>query len=185
MTKVLDAEVATFAGRVGITRACSAFGVKPRSYRHRRQAREGRLLLRKRPASKPRTPHPSALQWPKRSGSWRSCVPSGSATDTPAQAHTTSLDEGTYLCSVRQIYRRRTTASYSSVVVVDTLAAAFTPFQNWKQMDRTSVGPGTSPNYQDPQGAFATTSIRFWTSSVGKWWVGQSQGVNQKPSPEN
>ena len=41
LNDMLDAHVEQFAGRVGVQRACNAFGVNPRTYRHRRQARQG------------------------------------------------------------------------------------------------------------------------------------------------
>lgn len=37
---MLDAKVAEFAGKVGVERACAAFGVNPRSHRYRRQRDE-------------------------------------------------------------------------------------------------------------------------------------------------
>ena len=102
---MLDVQVAACAGLVGVTRACTAFGVKPRSYRHRQQAREGRLLLRKRPASKPRAPHPSALSVAEKERVLEELCSKRFCDLSPAQVYTTLLDEGTYLCSVRQMYR--------------------------------------------------------------------------------
>lgn len=105
MTEVLDAEVTAFAGRVGVARACCAFGVKPRSYRHRRQRREGRLPLRTGAASTPRRPHPSALSAAEKARVLEALCCERFYDLSPAQVYTTLLDEGTYLCSVRQMYR--------------------------------------------------------------------------------
>ncbi|MDQ3397945.1 MAG: IS3 family transposase [Deinococcota bacterium] len=105
MTEALDAQVAAFAGRVGVTRACTAFGVKPRSYRYRRQLREGRLPPRKRPTVKQRAPHPSALSAAEKERILEELCSERFCDLSPAQVYTTLLDEGTYLCSVRQMYR--------------------------------------------------------------------------------
>jgi putative transposase len=105
VTEVLDAEVAAFAGRVGVARACCAFGVKPRSYRHRRQRREGRLPARKRAVSTPRRPHPAALSAAEKEQVLAALCSERFCDLSPAQVYTTLLDEGTYLCSIRQMYR--------------------------------------------------------------------------------
>ena len=105
MTEVLDAEVTTFAGLVGVTRACMAFGVKPRSYRYRRQVFEGRLPARKPSPLKRRTPHPSALTAAEKERVLEELCSERFCDLAPAQVYTTLLDEGTYLCSVRQMYR--------------------------------------------------------------------------------
>lgn len=105
MTEVLDAQVAAFAERVGVERACCAFGVKPRSYRHRRQRREGRLRVPKRAASKPHRPHPAALSAAEKEQVLAALCSERFYDLSPAQVYTTRLDEGTDLCSVRQMYR--------------------------------------------------------------------------------
>lgn len=51
----LNTRIEALAARVGLTRACRAFGVPPRSGRHRHQAAEGRLPVR--PSAEP-TPSP-------------------------------------------------------------------------------------------------------------------------------
>ncbi len=105
MIEALDAQVAAFAGRVGVAHACMAFGVKARSYRYRRQVHEGRLPLRKRSASKPRTPHPSTLTREEKLRVLQELCSERFCDLSPAQVYTTLLDEGTHLCSVRQMYR--------------------------------------------------------------------------------
>lgn len=105
MTRELDSHVATFASRIGVERACVAFGVTPRSFRHRRQAREGRVLSRSRVSKGRRQRHPAALSAEEK---WRILeeLCSDRFCDlAPAQVFNTLLDEGTYLCSVRQMYR--------------------------------------------------------------------------------
>jgi len=42
--KTLDAKITEFAPKVGVKRACQAFGVNERTYRHRRQRGEGSLM---------------------------------------------------------------------------------------------------------------------------------------------
>lgn len=63
MIETLDAEATSFAERIGITRACEAFGLKARSYRHRQQVkRDGRVERARDRAEKPvRRQHPAAL----------------------------------------------------------------------------------------------------------------------------
>lgn len=105
MTESLDEHVQRFADRLGMERSCHAFGVNPRTYRHRRQVREDRLPTREKLAAKPRAPHPAALTAAEK---WRIlfelCSPRFQ-NSAPAQVFNTLLDEGTYLCSVRQMYR--------------------------------------------------------------------------------
>jgi len=103
--KSLDDQVDVFAPKVGVARACAAFGVHPRSYRHRRQRDEGRLVLP--PPADPREPrpHPAAL-----SGDEKDLIVDTLCSErfcdlAPAQVYSTLLDEGVYLCSERQMYR--------------------------------------------------------------------------------
>lgn len=105
MTKMLDAQVATYAGRIGVTRACLAFGIKPRSYRYRRQVREGRLPPQKRLPARVRAPHPSSLSAAEKERILEELCSERFYDLSPAQVYTTLLDEGIYLCSVRQMYR--------------------------------------------------------------------------------
>jgi hypothetical protein len=58
---MLDEQVAVFARKVGVEAACRAFSVKARSWRHRRQRDEGRLVPRRRSEPTSRAPHPAAL----------------------------------------------------------------------------------------------------------------------------
>ncbi len=58
---MLDAQVEAFAPKVGVDRACAAFGVNERSHRHRRQRDEGRLVLPPPVVPGPRRPHPASL----------------------------------------------------------------------------------------------------------------------------
>ena len=57
---MLDAQVTVFAERVTVKRACRAFAVNERSYRHRRQRDQGALPVRSR-EPKVRGPHPASL----------------------------------------------------------------------------------------------------------------------------
>ena len=58
---MLDANVETFAARIGVARACAAFGVNARTHRHRRQATEGRQRPRRPREPAPRRAHPASL----------------------------------------------------------------------------------------------------------------------------
>lgn len=99
--------VEVWAPRVGVGRACRAFGVAERTYHHRRAAAEGRLAPRPSRA-KPAEEHESVP--------WR--IPDAEREEikdvlcsqrfgdlAPAQIYATLLDEGIYLCSERTMYR--------------------------------------------------------------------------------
>jgi len=99
--------IEAWAPRVGVARACGAFGVAERTYHHRKAATEGRVAPR--PS---RAKPPGELTLP----SWR--IPDTERQDikdvlcsdrfgdlAPAQIYATLLDEGTYLCSERTMYR--------------------------------------------------------------------------------
>ena len=102
---MLDANVETFAERVGVTRACAAFGVNPRTHRHRRQAAEGRQRPRPPRQPRPRRAHPAALSDEEKDGIIAELCSERFWDLAPAQVYTTLLDEGVYLCSERQMYR--------------------------------------------------------------------------------
>jgi putative transposase len=102
---MLDKKVEGFADRIGVERACTAFGVNPRTFRHRRQAREDRLPSRKPAAKGARSPHPAALTSEEKLRILDTLCSERFCDLSPAQVFNTLLDEGTYLCSVRQMYR--------------------------------------------------------------------------------
>ena len=105
MNELLDLQISQFAPRVGVARACEAFGVKPRTYRHRRQVREDRLEPRDRSTGKLRTLHPSALTREEKERILGELCSERFCDSAPAQVYHALLDEGTYLCSIRQMYR--------------------------------------------------------------------------------
>jgi putative transposase len=105
MNEALDKKVARFAPQIGTLRACQAFGVNARTFRHRRQAQEGRLPIRKPSPHKPRSPHPAALSTEEKLQILGVLCSERFCDLPPAQVFNTLLDEGTYLCSVRQMYR--------------------------------------------------------------------------------
>jgi len=99
--------IGLWAPRVGVGRACGAFGVPVRSFYHRRQAAEGRLAPRPSRA-KPADQH-RRVPW-KIPDVERDEIRVLLCTDrfgdlAPAQVYATLLDEGTYLCSERTMYR--------------------------------------------------------------------------------
>lgn len=102
---MLDANVETFAPKVGEARACAAFGVNPRSRRHRRQRDEGRLATPPRPEPGPKRPHPAALGGDEKTLIVETLCSERFCDLAPAQVYSTLLDEGVYLCSERQMYR--------------------------------------------------------------------------------
>lgn len=102
---MLDAQVAVFAGAVGVGRACAAFGTSERSYRHRRQRDEGRLPVRLPPEPKVRAPHPASLSAQEKEQIIATLCEERFVDLAPGQVYTTLLDEGVYLCSERQMYR--------------------------------------------------------------------------------
>lgn len=103
--KALDAQVEVFAPKVGVARACAAFGVNARSYRHRRQRDEGRLRLPPPAEPRPRRAHPAALSDDEKDHIVATLCSERFCDLAPAQVYATLLDEGIYLCSERQMYR--------------------------------------------------------------------------------
>jgi len=95
-----------WAPRVGVDRACTAFGVSPRTWRHRRQVADGRARpVPSRATGRPRAPHPARIPDAERQ-SIRELLCSERFCDlAPAQVYASLLDDGTYLCSIRQMYR--------------------------------------------------------------------------------
>lgn len=105
MTIELDAKVAEFAPKLGVAKACAAFGVNQRSYNHRRQRDEGRLVLPPPAEPKARAPHPASLSEAENRQVIDVLCSERFVDVAPAQVYATLLDEGTYLCSERQMYR--------------------------------------------------------------------------------
>jgi putative transposase len=103
--KALDAQVHAFVPKVGAARACAAFGVNERSHRHRRQRDEGRLRLPPRADPVPRRAHPASLTVAEEDLIVETLCSERFWDLAPAQVYSTLLDEGTYLCSERQMYR--------------------------------------------------------------------------------
>lgn len=102
----LDAKIAEFAPKVGVRRACQAFGTNERSWRHRRQRVEGRAPLRpSRATGRPPKPHPAALSDAEKDRIVETLCSERFSDLAPAQVYSTLLDEGVYLCSERQMYR--------------------------------------------------------------------------------
>ncbi len=99
--------IEVWAPRVGVGRACRALGVSERTFYHRRQAAEGRLPPRPSRA-KPASEH-KTVPW-KIGDAERTEIRAVLCSDrfgdlAPAQIYATLLDEGTYLCSERTMYR--------------------------------------------------------------------------------
>ena len=102
----MNAAVDAWAPKVGETRACAAFAVAARTRRYRRQQAEGRAA-----------PRPSrASGCPRLLAAWR--IPDSERERivsllceprfcdlAPAQIYHRLLDDGVYVCSIRQMYR--------------------------------------------------------------------------------
>lgn len=101
----MNTNIDAFAGRVGTSRAARAFGVNPRTRRHRKQKAEGRLVLPPPAEPKARAPHPASLTDEEKDRIVEVLCSERFWDLAPAQVYNTLLDEGTYLCSERQMYR--------------------------------------------------------------------------------
>ena len=102
---MLDDLVQQWSPRVGRTTACTAFGVNERSNRHRRQAAEGRVRLRPQLERRERRRHPARLTDDEKDVIVATLCEERFSDLAPAQVYTALLDEGSYLCSERQMYR--------------------------------------------------------------------------------
>jgi putative transposase len=102
----VTAAIDTWWPRVGVERACRAYGVSPRTWNHRRQAAEGRLAPRpSRASGRPRKLPDWTLPADERDRVRAVLCEERFADLAPAQVYSTLLDEGTYLCSVSTMYR--------------------------------------------------------------------------------
>lgn len=102
----LDANIAAFAPKVGVKAACRAFGVNERTWRHRRQRRNGTGRPRpSRAAGGPLRPHPASLSPSEKDLIIETLCSERFCDMAPAQVYSTLLDDGVYLCSERQMYR--------------------------------------------------------------------------------
>ena len=101
---MLEAHIEAFTPKVGMARAATAFGVNPRTHRHRRQQAAGRGRDRTRPRRE-RRPPPSQLSSAEKDQVVAVLCEPRFADLAPAQVYAALLDEGTYLCSERTMYR--------------------------------------------------------------------------------
>ena len=98
--------IETWTPKVGAERACTAFGMSPRTFRHRRQHAQGRGRPRlSRASGRPRRPHPARINDAERARIVEVLCEPRFVDLAPAQVYATLLDEGVYLCSIRQMYR--------------------------------------------------------------------------------
>jgi putative transposase len=78
----------------------------PHQLRHRRQQAQGRGRPRaSRASGRPRTPHPARIDDEERQRIVGVLCEPRFVDLAPAQVYATLLDEGVYLCSIRQLYR--------------------------------------------------------------------------------
>ena len=103
----MSAAIDQWAPRVGVNRAARAFGIAPRTFRYRRQAAAGTLAPRPSRATPKETHKQLAWKIPEAERDQiRAVLCSDRFADlAPAQVYATLLDEGTYLCSERTMYR--------------------------------------------------------------------------------
>ena len=103
---MLDEQIEDWAPRVGVARACRAFGTAERSWHHRRQRAEGRARPRpSRAKAGPRKTLSWQLTTEERAEILEVLCRSEYCDLAPAQVYTALLDQGRYLCSERTMYR--------------------------------------------------------------------------------
>jgi len=103
----MSAGIETWTPRVGVTRACTAHGMSPRTWRHRQQKAQDRLPARPSKA-RPVAEHLS-VPW-KIGDADRDEIKETLCTPrfvdlAPAQIYATLLDDGVYMCSESTMYR--------------------------------------------------------------------------------
>ena len=103
----MTAGIETWIPRVGVTRACTAHGMSPRTWRHRQQKAQDRLPARPSKA-RPVAEHLS-VPW-KIGDADRDEIKETLCTPrfvdlAPAQIYATLLDDGVYMCSESTMYR--------------------------------------------------------------------------------
>ena len=95
-----------WARRVGVTLACSAFGVPARTWRHRRQAADGRLTPRRsRATGVPRRAHPAKLSAIEEQAVLDVLCSERFVDVGVAECWASLLDDGIYLCSESTMHR--------------------------------------------------------------------------------
>jgi putative transposase len=99
--------IESWAPRIGVERACGAFGVSARTFRHRRQAAAGTLPARASRAkpAEDRRGHPARVSDVQRAEIRELLCSTRFCDLAPAQVYATLLDEGRYECSERTMYR--------------------------------------------------------------------------------
>lgn len=105
MITALDTHVAQYASKAGVARACVTFGVNPRSWRYRRQREQGRLPVKPARPKRVRRKPASTLSQAEKDHIVAVLCSDRFLDLAPAQVYATLLDEGTYLCSERAMYR--------------------------------------------------------------------------------
>lgn len=104
---MVSAAIELWKPRIGVLAACRAFGVVPRTWRHRRQLAAGDVPVRAsraKPAGS-RVAHPARLSDTERDEVAAVLCEPRFCDLAPAQVYATLLDEHRYLCSERQMYR--------------------------------------------------------------------------------
>lgn len=102
---MIETHVERFATIVGVRRACHAFGVNERTRRHRRQQADGRARRRPVREPQPRRAHPAKISDGEKDEIVATLCSPRFADMAPAQVYATLLDDATYLCCERQMYR--------------------------------------------------------------------------------
>lgn len=103
----MTGQIKAWSRRIGVARACAAFGVAERTFHHREAAAEGRVAPR--PSRKKPVAEHAPISW-KILDTERDEINAVLCSDrfgdlAPAQVYATLLDEGVYLCSERTMYR--------------------------------------------------------------------------------
>lgn len=98
--------ILVWAPKVGLSLACQAFGVSPRTWRHHQQKIRGQLPERASTATGlPRRPHPAKLTQAEEHAVLNLLCSARFVDAGVAEIYATLLDEGIYLCSDSTMHR--------------------------------------------------------------------------------
>src|SRR5690625_1478115 len=105
--EMLDEQAGSFAGRISTAKACEAFGLNARSYRHRQQVRRSGspARARDRKPKEVRKAHPASLSSTEIKRVLDILCSEKYCDMPPTQVYHALLDEGTYVCSISSMYR--------------------------------------------------------------------------------
>src|SRR5438067_1293290 len=156
------ATVAQIGPRLGIAPTCAALGL-PRAtyYRRRRPAR----------AAPPQRRSPRALGEAERAAVLEQLHTPRFVDLAPGEVYATLLDEGTYLCSERTMYRLLAEHAEVRERRDQLRHPVYAPRSCWPA-GPTSCGVGISRSCSGRRSGPTSTCTSCSTSSAGTWWAG-------------